>query len=92
PHTPRHALTTDRPQPQPHPTPRPNPRRPALRPPPRPSADDLVARASPRPTDIPFLNSDRSERGIRSLTPGLSRDCREARAADASAVDTPAAA
>ncbi|MFG3430265.1 hypothetical protein [Streptomyces californicus] len=92
PDTIRHALTTDLPQPLRHPAKLLKHRLTALLPPPLPSADDLAAPASNRPTVIPFLNCDGCERGIRSLTPGLCRDCREARAADASAVDTPAAA
>ncbi|CAM5694807.1 hypothetical protein SCALM49S_02787 [Streptomyces californicus] len=92
PDTIRRALTTDLPQPLRHPAKLLKHRLTALLPPPLPSADDLAAPASNRPTVIPFLNCDGCERGIRSLTPGLCRDCREARAADAPAVDTPAAA
>ncbi|WP_411097926.1 hypothetical protein [Streptomyces sp. 020-2-3H-GM] len=92
PDTIRRALTTDLPQPLRHPAKLLKHRLTALLPPPLPSADDLAAPASNRPTVIPFLNCDGCERGIRSLAPGLCRDCREARAADASAVDTPAAA
>ncbi|MFI1190717.1 hypothetical protein [Streptomyces californicus] len=87
----RHALITDLPQPLRHPAKLLKHRLTALLPPPLPGADDLAAPAAPRPTVIPMRNCDGCERGIRSLTPTLCRDCREARAADAPATDAPAA-